>query len=115
MRCTWQSMTPAVRILPLPAIISVLGADDKRRVDAVHDVGVAGFADGDDAAVAHTDVSFHDPPVIEHDRAGDDEVGRAFGTRHASLAHRLADDLAAAEDRLVAGRPGLRRGRLRPR
>ena len=37
------------------------------------------------------------------DRAGDHQVGRALGAGGAGLAHRLADDLAAAEHRLVAG------------
>ena len=68
-RCTWESIAPAVRILPLPAMISVRRADHQRRVDAVHRVGVAGLADADDAAVADADVGLHDAPVVEdHDR-----------------------------------------------
>ena len=40
-------------------------ADDERRVDAVHRVGVAGLADADDAPVADADVGLDDAPVVE--------------------------------------------------
>ena len=56
----------------------------------------------DDPAVADADVGLDDAPVVEDDGAGDDEVGRALGAGGAGLAHRLADDLAAAEHGLVA-------------
>ena len=102
MRWTWQSMAPAVRMRPLPDMISVRRTDDERRVDAVHRVGVAGLADADDAAVADADVGLDDAPVVEDHRAGDHEVGRALGAGRRRLAHRLADDLAAAEHGLVA-------------
>ena len=101
-RCTWQSMAPAVRIRPLPERISVDGPDHQRGIDAGHRVGVAGLADADDPSVAHTDVGLDDAPVIEDEGAGDDEVGRARGAGAARLAHRFADHLAAAEHRLVA-------------
>ena len=77
-------------------------ADHQVGVDAVHGVGVAGLAERDDAAVADADVGLDDAPVVEHDRAGDDRVGGALGAGRPRLAHRLADHLAAAEDRLVA-------------
>ena len=73
------------------------GPDHQRRVDAVHGVGVAGLADADDATVAHADVGLDDAPVVEDHGAGDDQVGRALGAGGRRLAHRLADDLAAAE------------------
>ena len=57
-----------------------LGADDQIGVDAVHGVGVAGLAERGDPAVADADVGLDDAPVVEHDGAGDDGVGRAFGT-----------------------------------
>ncbi len=53
-------------------------ADDERGIDAVHRVGIAGLADTDDPAVAHADVRLDDAPVVEHDRAGDHEIGRAL-------------------------------------
>jgi hypothetical protein len=53
--------------------------DHQVGVHAVHRVGVAGLADADDAAVAHADVGLDDAPVVEDDRAGDDQVGRAVG------------------------------------
>ena len=58
--------------------------DHQRRIDAVHRVGVAGLADADDAAVADADVGLDDAPVVEDDRAGDHEVGRAVGARDGS-------------------------------
>src|SRR5207248_2106992 len=75
--------------------------DDQGRIDAVHRVGVARFADADDPAVADADVGLDHAPVVQNDRAGDDQVGRAFGTGHHALAHRLTDHLAAAEDHFV--------------
>ena len=62
MKCTWQSMPPAVRILPLPGEHLGAGADDQVGVDAVHGVGVAGLAERDDPAVADADVGLDDRP-----------------------------------------------------
>src|SRR6266508_5847995 len=50
-RWTWQSIAPAVRIRPFPAITSVDGRS-QRRMDAIHRVGVAGTAQRRDPAVA---------------------------------------------------------------
>ena len=72
-------------------------------MDAVGDVGVSRLADGDDPTVADSDVGLDHAPVVEDHRAGDDEIGRALGSGGHRLAHRLADDLAAPEDGLVAG------------
>ena len=82
------------------------GPDDQVRVDAVHRVGVAGLAERDDPAVADADVGLDDAPVVEDDGAGDDQVGSALGAGRPALAHRLADHLAAAEHRLLAGPAG---------
>ena len=77
-------------------------ADHEVGVDAVHDVGVAGLADRGDPAVADPDVGLDDAPVVEDDRAGDDQIGRPRGPAGDRLPHRLADDLPAAEHGLVA-------------
>ena len=45
---------------------------------AVHDVRVAGLADRGDPAVPDAYVRLDDAPVVEDDRAGDDEVRRAL-------------------------------------
>ena len=79
-------------------------ADDQRRVDPVHGVGVAGLAQPDDAPVADADVGLHHAPVVEDDGPGDDGVGRPLGPGGPALAHRLPDDLAPAEHGLVAAR-----------
>ena len=106
-RCTWLSMPPAVRISPLPASTSVDGPMTSAGVDPVHGVRVAGLAERDDPAVPDADIGLDHAPVVEHDGAGDDQVGSALGAGGQALAHRLADHLAAAEDRLLAGqRPG---------
>ena len=63
MKWIWASMPPAVRILPSPAMISVPGP--MTMVDAGLDVGVAGLADGGDAAVLDADIGLHDPPVVD--------------------------------------------------
>ena len=52
------------------------GADDDG--DARLDVGIAGLADGGDAAVLQADVGFDDAPVVEDQRVGDDGVGGAL-------------------------------------
>ena len=79
-------------------------ADDQRGVDAVHGVGVAGLAQADDAPVPDPDVGLHHAPVVEDDGPGDDRVGRPLGPGGPALPHRLPDDLAPAEDGLVAAR-----------
>jgi hypothetical protein len=75
-------------------------------VDAVHRVGVARLAQRHDPAVPDADVGLDDPPVVEDDRARDHEVGRALGAGGPALTHRLADHLAPAEHRLLAGTAG---------
>ena len=77
-------------------------ADDQRGVDAVGDVGVAAAPDPDDPAGPDADVGADDAPVVEDDDVGDHRVERALGRGGERLVHRLADRLAAAEDRLLA-------------
>jgi hypothetical protein len=76
------------------------GADDD--VDAGLDVGVAGLADGVDAAVAQGHVGLDDAPVVQDQRVGDDGVDGALRARDLGLAHAVADHLAAAELDLLA-------------
>ncbi len=94
-----------------------LGRDDlgARADDDVHarlHVGVAGLADGRDAAAAQADVGLDDAPVVDDQRVGDDAVdrlGRARAVDGLALAHAVADGLAAAELHLLAvaaGREG---------
>ena len=76
MKWMWVSKPPAVRILPSPAMTSVPGP--MTMVDAGLDVGIAGLADGCDAAVVDADIGLHDAPVVEDQRVGDDGVDRAL-------------------------------------
>ena len=101
-KCTWQSIPPAVRMRPSPAMMSVDGPISRSGSHAIGDVGVAGLAERDDAALADAHVAADDAPVVEDDDVRDDDVGRALRRRPEALEHRFADGLAAAEDGLVA-------------
>src|SRR5271169_1556051 len=70
-------------------------------VHAGLDVGVAGFADPADAAVADADIGFDDSPMIEDHGIGDDCVDRALRARRLPLPHAVADDLTATELHLL--------------
>ena len=102
-RWTWQSMAPAVRIRPLPAMISVDGPITRSGCTPAMMSGLPALPMRDDAAVANADVRLDDAPVVDDHRAGDHGVGGALGAGGPALAHRLAHHLAAAEDDLVAG------------
>ena len=81
------------------------GADDEIGIDAIHRVGISGFADPGDASVLYADVGFHDSPVIENHGVGDDEIERAgfcFADGGAALAHAVANYFSAAESDLIA-------------
>ena len=93
-------MPPAVTILAFAGDDLGAGPDDD--VDARLDVGIAGLADGGDAAVLDADVRLHDAPMVEDQRIGDDGVDRALGAAALALAHAVADHLAAAELHLLA-------------
>src|ERR1700693_780419 len=79
-----------------------LGAGPDREVDALLNVGIAGLSDSGDAAFANADVGFDDPPPVDDQRIGHDEIERAFGLRERTLTHSVADHFAAAELYFVA-------------
>ena len=79
-----------------------LGARPDDDGDARLDVRIAGLADRGDVAVLQADVGFHDAPVIEDQRVGDDGVDRALLVGDLRLPHAVADHLAAAEFHLLA-------------
>ena len=85
--------------MPLPAMISVDGPITSSGVTPSMMSGLPALPSADDPAVAHADVGLDDAPVVEHERAGDHQVRGALAAGGAGLAHRLADDLAAAEHR----------------
>ena len=102
-RWTWQSMAPAVRILPLPAITSVDGPMARPGVTPSMVSGLPALPIAADAPVPYADVGFDHAPVVEDYGPGDNQVRRSLGRRRPALAHRLADHFAPAEDSLVAG------------
>src|SRR5262249_23548701 len=65
-------------------------------------VGIAGLADGGDAAALEPHVGLDDAPVVEDQRIGDDGVDRALPVGDLALPHAVADHLAAAEFHLLA-------------
>jgi hypothetical protein len=77
-----------------------LGARADDDVHARLHVGVAGLADGGDAAALDADVGLDDAPVVDDQGVGDDHVVRfvlARAVDDLALAHAVADGLAAAE------------------
>ena len=80
-------------------------ADHQIGIDARLRVGISGFADFHDAAVADSDVGLHDAPMIDDQRVGDHQIERAvlgLARGRGALAHAVANHLAAAERDLVA-------------
>ena len=76
------------------------GADDDVHVRL--NVGIAGLADGGNAAVFEPHVGLDDTPRVDDQRIGDDGVNGAIGLAFLRLTHAVADDLAAAEFHLFA-------------
>ncbi len=70
------SKPPAVRIFPSPAMTSVPGP--MMMVTFGLNVRIAGLADGKNIAVLDADIGFHDAPMIENERIGDDGIDRAL-------------------------------------
>src|SRR5262249_53364341 len=64
-----------------------LGARADHDVDLGLDVGIARLADADDAPVLQADVGFHDAPMVDDQRVGDDGVDRTLRARALALAH----------------------------
>src|SRR4051794_31951438 len=79
-----------------------LGAGSDDDVDVGLDIGIAGLADGGDAAAGYGDVGFDDAPMVENDGVGDDGVGGALLVGDLRLPHAVADHLAAAKLHLLA-------------
>jgi hypothetical protein len=88
-----------------------LGARADDDVHARLHVGVAGLADGRDAAALDADVGLDDAPVVDDQRVGDHAVHRlrAGAVDALALAHAVADGLAAAELDFFAVAAGLQR------
>ena len=79
-----------------------VGAGTDHDGDAGLDVGIAGLADRADVAFLDGDVGFHDAPMVDDQRIGDDGIGRALLVGGLRLPHAVADHLAAAEFHLLA-------------
>ena len=102
MRWTWQSTPPAVRIMPLPATISVDGPITSSGCTPSIVSGLPALPSATIRPSRTPTSALTTPQWSSTTRAGDHQVRRALGAGGPGLAHRLADDLAAAEDDLVA-------------
>ena len=100
MKWMWQSMPPAVRILPSPAMISVEGPMMRVTPGCVSGLPALPMAAMRPSLQAH--VGLVDAGVVEDQRIGDDGVECTFRARRLRLAHAVADHLAAAELHLLA-------------
>ena len=80
-------------------------ADDQVRMDAGHDVGIAGLADADDASVADADVGFDDAQFgVDDGGVLDDDIERLVGIARAGVeAFAVAQGFSGADDKFVAG------------
>ena len=86
--------------------LALAGNDFSARADDSGDVrlnvGITGLADGEDVAVLDADIGFHNSPMVENERISDDRVDRALSVGDLTLAHAIADHLAATELHLLA-------------
>ena len=79
-----------------------VGAGTDHDGDAGLNIGIAGLADRENHAFLDRDVGFHNAPVIDDQRVGDDGIDRALPVGDLGLPHAVADHLAAAEFHLLA-------------
>ena len=101
-KCTCESKPPAVRILPSPEITSVPGPMTSAGSTPSAMSGLPLRPMPTIRPVPDPDVGADDAPVVQDHHVGDHRVQRALGRGGQRLVHRLADRLAAAEDRLLA-------------
>ena len=79
MKCTWQSMPPAVRIRPSPATTSVLGPISSSGWTPSAMSGLPALPSATMRPSRTPTSQLDDAPVVEHDDVRDHEVGRALG------------------------------------
>ena len=88
-----------------PLAVAHRGAagDDQAGIDAVHDGGIAGLAEADDAAMADAEVALDDPEHgIDDDDVAEQEIQRPVRAGDAGHADAVAQGLAAAVQAFVA-------------
>ncbi|MNY02071.1 hypothetical protein D3C86_1346280 [compost metagenome] len=76
------------------------GTDDDRH--ARLRIRVSRLADGVNAAVLQAHIRLVDAAMVDDHHIGDDGIDRPFGPRRLTLAHAVANDLAAAEFHFLA-------------
>ena len=80
------------------------GRNDQPRIDAVHDGGIAGLAEPDDAAVFDAEIAFDDADDrVDHQHVAKKKIERALRAGHAGgEPDAVAQRLAAAVQAFVA-------------
>ena len=80
------------------------GGNDQPRIDAVHDRGIAGLAEPDDAAVLDAEIAFDDADHrIDHQHVAEQKIERALRAGHAGgKPDAVAQRLAAAVQAFIA-------------
>ena len=78
-----------------------LGAGANDDVYIVLNVGIARFANFDDAALFNAHIGFDDAPPVQNQGVGNHGVHRPIGAGNGGLAHAVADHLAAAKLDLI--------------
>src|SRR5690606_30835939 len=98
-----QGLVDLLRADEVDVAVDAAGGDDHtfagddlgaRADDDLHaglGVGVAGLADGGDAAVLQADVGLDDAPVVDDERVGEHRVHGTLRARSLRLRHAVAD------------------------
>ena len=86
----------------VPFTSNRFGARPDHDGDAFLDVGVAGFADPNNAAILEADIGLDDAPPIKNQGIGNHGVNGSPSPRGLGLAHAIANHLPAAEFHLIA-------------
>src|ERR1700682_2323640 len=88
---------------PLAVAYGCAAGYDQARIDAVHDGGIAGLADPDDAAMADAEIALDDPDDgIDHDDVAQQEIQRALRAGDPGHPDPIAEGLAATVQAFVA-------------
>ncbi len=86
----------------VPFTSNRFGAGPDHDGDAFLDVGVAGLADANDAAIPEADIGLDDAPPIKNEGIGNHGVNGAVSPGGLGLAHPITNHLSAAKFHFIA-------------
>src|SRR5258706_12378651 len=88
---------------PLAVAHRRAAGNDQARINAVHDGGITGLADADDAAMADAEIAFDDPDDgIDHDDVAQQEIERALRAGDTGHANSVAKSFAPTLQNILA-------------